>query len=409
MASVSNDPNGKKRILFKAPDGSGKRISLRLGKITKKSAEAVARYIQALLDAKIAGIAPPSDAAAWLSGISDNLRDKLVQFGVVEGKLNSSKETITLEDHLKSYRLKRKDVQPGTYLNWGHTCRSLLNYFGHKRLLCSITEGEAEDWQRWLSTGAAREHRYGSKDAASGLSPATIGKRTQNAIQFFKDAVKRGLILKNPFEGLKCKKATNKKRQFFVTREMAYAVLETIPDIELKLIFALARFAGLRVPSEYIGLRWEHIDWQNGRMLIHVPKLRHIEGKETRLVPIFPELRPYLELVWDKAELGAEFVITGYRKSQTNLRTQINRYIVQAGLKPWPKTFVNLRASMATELATHFPSHVEAEWVGHSEKIAKDHYLQVTEEDFNKAINGFGKVAQKAAQQVSALSGMEFK
>ena len=77
MASVSNDPNGKKRILFKAPDGSGKRISLRLGKITKKSAEAVARYIQALLDAKIAGIAPPSDAAAWLSGISDNLRDKL--------------------------------------------------------------------------------------------------------------------------------------------------------------------------------------------------------------------------------------------------------------------------------------------------------------------------------------------
>ena len=105
----------------------------------------------------------------------------------------------------------------------------------------------------------------------------------------------------------------------------------------------------------------------------------------------------------------AEFFITLYRKSQTNLRTQINRYIVQAGLKPWPKSFVNLRASMATELATHFPSHVEAEWVGHSEKIAKDHYLQVTEEDFNKAINGFGKVAQKAAQQVSALSGMEFK
>ena len=96
----------------------------------------------------------------------------------------------------------------------------------------------------------------------------------------------------------------------------------------------------------------------------------------------------------------AEFFITLYRKSQTNLRTQINRYIIQTGLKPWPKTFLNLRASISTELIDKFPAQIEADWVGHSEKIAMDHFLQVTEDHFKKAIAGFEQVAQKRRPSV---------
>ena len=47
-------------------------------------------------------------------------------------------------------------------------------------------------------------------------------------------------------------------------------------------------------------------------MVIHSPKTEHC-GKATRLVPIFPELRPYLEEAWDAAEPGAEFVISSPR------------------------------------------------------------------------------------------------
>ena len=39
MASIVNDPNGRKRILFVAPDG--KRKTIRLGKIDRKSAESI--------------------------------------------------------------------------------------------------------------------------------------------------------------------------------------------------------------------------------------------------------------------------------------------------------------------------------------------------------------------------------
>src|SRR6478735_9268741 len=71
--------------------------------------------------------------------------------------------------------------------------------------------------------------------------------------------------------------------------------------------------------------------------------------------------------------------------SNSNLRTQLNRIIKAAGLTPWAKLFQNLRASRATELAAEHPGHVAAAWLGHSNKIADDHYRQVTDADFDRA------------------------
>jgi len=76
VASIANDPGGRKRILFVAPDESRKAI--RLGKCDRKSAEAVARRVEALLAAKIGGQPVPRDTAVWLAGIGTALRDKLV-------------------------------------------------------------------------------------------------------------------------------------------------------------------------------------------------------------------------------------------------------------------------------------------------------------------------------------------
>ena len=71
-------------------------------------------------------------------------------------------------------------------------------------------------------------------------------------------------------------------------------------------------------------------------------------------------------------ELEPTYVITRYRDTGANLRTQLNRYIVAAGLTPWEKPFQNLRVSRATELAEEYPSHLAAAWLGHSEKIADE-------------------------------------
>lgn len=78
-----------------------------------------------------------------------------------------------------------------------------------------------------------------------------------------------------------------------------------------------------------------------------------------------------------------------------NLRTQFNRILKRAGLKPWPRLFHALRASRETELAKEFPIHVVTAWLGNTPRIAMKHYLMTTEDDFSKAV---GRLVEKAVQ-----------
>ena len=86
-----------------------------------------------------------------------------------------------------------------------------------------------------------------------------------------------------------------------------------------------------------------------------------------------------------------------------NLRTQFQRIIKRAGLKPWPRLFHNLRASRETELAAEHSLHVVTAWMGNTPRIAAKHYLMVTDADFakalQKAVHETPKALQKAVQQ----------
>ena len=98
-----------------------------------------------------------------------------------------------------------------------------------------------------------------------------------------------------------------------------------------------------------------------------------------RFCPIFPELRKLLDEAFELAPDGAVYC-QRYRRGQ-NLGTQMNRIIEAAGVKPWPKTFVNLRSSRRT----CFPNHVINQWLGHSKEVAEKHYLQITPQHWELA------------------------
>ena len=154
-------------------------------------------------------------------------------------------------------------------------------------------------------------------------------------------------------------------------------------------------------------MKWSDVDCQRSRMRVYSSKTEHHEGGESRLVPIFPELLPYLRDVFEDAEPGSEYVITRYRAHNVNLRTQLQRIIAKAGLKSWPKLFQNLRSTRETELAERWPEHVVCAWIGNSRVVAREHYLQVTEEHFDKAAMVTDRtdgVAQNPTQQMSELS-----
>lgn len=115
-------------------------------------------------------------------------------------------------------------------------------------------------------------------------------------------------------------------------------------------------------------------------------------------MPIFPELRPYLEEARELGDPGAVYVIARYRDSNKNLRMRMMRIIRRAGLQPWPKLFQNLRATRETELTKEFPIHVVCAWIGNTEMIAAKHYLQVPDHYFESAAKGGAESGARAVQ-----------
>ncbi len=199
-------------------------------------------------------------------------------------------------------------------------------------------------------------------------------------------------------------------RQCFVGMVTINPLLE-LANPNWRIIIAPSRLGGLRCPTEVLSLEWRHINWDKNLMTVISPKTERYEGKESRTVPIFKELRPYLEEAWEQMAEGQTHVVGGnyIATSQgpsgwkaTNLRTTFEKLIRRASLEPWAKPFHNLRSSRETELLDEFPLHVVAKWMGHDAKVSLKHYPQITESHFSKAIGAKSKaIAEKSARSTT--------
>ena len=361
---------------FKSP--AGERCTLRLGKISDRNALRFCEKLEQFVSTVGAGQPLDPELVAWLEKLSDEHKAKLAGWGLYAAQKRV--EVPTVGAFVENYVTLRTDVKGGTATFYGHTKRNLIAFFGADKRLAEITAGDADEFRLWLLK---------PKDAGGQeLSEATTKRRCGMASQFFRAAVRKEFIDRNPFEGTGGVVKSNKARQYFVPYADAMKIIEACPDNEWRLIVALSRFGGLRTPSEHYGLRWDGIDWDRGRMLVRSPKTEHHEGGDERWVPIFPEIRPYLDrawVEWQELESGSQFVLAKYR-NQANLRTRFKKIITRAGLIPWQKLFQNLRSTRQTELAAKYPLHVVCAWLGNKAAVAAEHYLQTTEADFARAV-----------------------
>lgn len=376
MASIATDPNGRRRILFVASDG--KRRTVRLGPASQKDAEHVRRRVEALVSASILGNAPDDETSRWLVSLSDPAYARLAAVGLVKARQSTS---VSVGVFVDAYLAERKDLKPGTLIVMRQARRWLASFLGEDKPLQTVTAADADAYRAWL---------LGEKRAK-----ATVVKWCRYARHYFEVARRRKLITENPFAHIGGSIRGNAARRVFVPASDVLKVMEAAPDPQWRLLIALARWGGLRIPSEALALTWRDVDFAGRRFIVRASKTEHHADGGIRVVPMFPELVEHFQTVFDAAPAGSIHVITRYRGVGKNLRTQLVRYITAAGLKPWPKPWQNLRASRATELADEFPSHVYASWLGHTEAIADEFYRQVTDTHFIRAL---GSAAQFPAQ-----------
>jgi len=229
----------------------------------------------------------------------------------------------TLAAFIDNYIAGRSDVTERRLGKFKNTKARLIEFFGDVKLQ-TVTPGGADDYARWL---------------LAQLAPATANKECQIAAQFFRYAYRKELIERNPFDGVVVGKATNDDRRVFVSRDVIQRVLDKCPNWQWRTVVALARYGGLRCSSEIALLKWSDILWDAERFTVTSPKTKRY-GKASRVVPLFPELRPFLDEAFSMAAEGEKWVVPMLGGDACkNLGTTFRKIVGRAGVEAWVKPF----------------------------------------------------------------------
>lgn len=221
----------------------------------------------------------------------------------------------------------------------------------------------------------------------SGLASTTAAKRLQTIKAFGQWLVDAEYLEENPFDPISPGRGkTFDASKEFISITVFNQVLETVKSPEWRTLLVLARYGGLRIPSEIYRLMWIDVKWSTKELAIQKAKT------EPRVCPLFApmerELRALRETL-DSLEIETPFVFGRWTlDAKTNLRAGLDRIIKRAGCDPWPRSFHNLRASRCTELIYEkgFTHKEVAKYMGNSPAVIMEHYEVGRQEHLKKIL-----------------------
>ena len=349
-----------------------------------------------------------------INNLPTALRKLLADKGLIEAR-----QTRSVSDFLYALRDERTDLESNTIKAWNTAIKKLVAKFGDM-LLHNVTHEKAALFRADLV-----KHRQSNGEP---YSEAYISKLIQLSREFFDEAKNRKLIDENPFQNVETGCQVNKDKWHIISDDeynglfLGCGIVYDVACAKAKkndkakknlafilglakgrLIIALGQ-AGLRIPSELVGLRRSEIDWENNCFVVHSPTTKR-KGKSKRIVPIFDldkpqiKLRQYLLEALKEAPESEERIFPAIQPNSSNIMGKWLRAVAKHGnVALWPDPFKNMRRTCEMALLKNgfHPYECEA-WVGHTGDVADKHYRQVTDERIAKAV---GKIA--ATNQYSA-------
>jgi integrase len=339
MASLYKDPRSGTYVI-QFFDHEGIRRTLRTGVTDRQGAEHIRWHIDNLLAAKRAAIPLPAATAEWLGRIDAQFRAKLETLGLVEPRAERCVPTLgQLIDEFIEYQKPR--VKPQTLKVFYQATRRLLTCLQADTPIDRIAPGDADKvYQEFKSQ----------------LAQSTANKHVAIVRSIFNFACEREYIAKNPFRHIRGLQVIgdSKRRQYIPTKQVRQ-LLGKIPDPELQLVIVLARWCGLRIPSEIRELRWRDVLWDKNRIIVRSPKTEHHAGKGIRMPKLFPIVRRHLKAL-RRLRPDARPDDHVFRSAVRNdPYLLLCLYCRKQGIKLWTKFFTNLRASCATDLRERLP------------------------------------------------------
>ena len=360
MASLNKTPLG---FTVQVICEDGKRRSIALGHLTRQQAQTIRQHIEHIVLTKKSGLPLDSATQRWLNRTGDELYGRIAHAGIIKRRTTSRLDSY-LEQWIKAMSPGHADT---TVSAWEHVREALVEFFGADFKINHITQDEVRRWREWqLSLHADN----------------TVRRRIGFCRQMFRKSVKERQLTENPFDGFPTT-VIGWLKEYFITNEKAQAILAKCPDHHWRLYFALARYGGLRIPSEIRGLRWSDVNWEDGVIRVLSPKTKRFPNQAERKIPLFKTLEPHLLESFQQATPGDDYLLPViFRRGWA--KDGLKQIIRDAGFTVWQRLHSNLRSSRQAELLKKYLPHVVAAWMGHSEAVALRHYSQVTPDDMQE-------------------------
>ena len=361
-----------------------KSMTIRLGNRSKESAEEISGHIDHLLECYRYGTEPKPETKSWLQNAEEKLVGKLAKLGLCNATNNPLVERC-VADYIER---KKIDWHGSTENNFRQVERLLVERFENRRM-SQVSVADAKDYWSWMRS--VKKH-----------SDNTARKHFQRTRQIFDDAVERDIIPKNPFRIKEIKVSVGVAEKQYVEESTIEAIVDSLPEdkLEWKLLFKLARYLGLRMPSEIRELTIEDVDWGTNTITLKSPKTKRY-GKGTRRVPIFVEIEEALLKQIESLPDGSVHLFPKLRQG-SNLSTMAKRYVEKARVDVWPEFWNSLRASRETDLMDSHGLRRACAWIGNNATTAMRHYSLMRECDFID--EGLGSKATRKATRHDAES-----
>ena len=382
MASIVNDKSKRGYLirLTERESPTGKRVKITCSGYTKKQTQQVLVHVENIIVSRHSKLTLEQATAEWIGTLQGPIRKRLEDLGLIESVKQPTNETLV--NYMTAYIKKRTDIANSTRQTFNRSLHFTHLFFGDRKLL-TLTAGDAKDFGRWL-------REPGRKNAAEGLAENTARKMIDKLKTVFNAAIDNEILTKNPFKGIATSINANEEKQQFIQAKTVRDAIMHAPDAEFAAIIALARFGGLRTPSEFRHLKHGHFVMaaETPTFTIYCQKTVHT-GKKTRVAPVFTELRPYLAAIIssDPAKTD-QFVFSDRHRlcSDANIYNTLSRVLKNAGIEQWPDLWRNLRASRESELLQqNYNIKDVCLWLGNTPQVVVDHYLRSDPESLRKA------------------------
>ncbi|HEV2236522.1 MAG TPA: tyrosine-type recombinase/integrase [Ktedonobacterales bacterium] len=164
---------------------------------------------------------------------------------------------------------KAPDLAPKTAVTWEGFMRLHLVPAFHRTPLTKLSPQQVQRaYAMWREQG---------------LSSTTVGHLHAVLKHALSDAIRLGLMARNPLDAIKRPKA-NQREMRVLTEAQAQTLIAACQHERLGALIVMALSTGMR-QGEMLGLRWKDVDLDGHRLRVHV-NLQHVKGADGITRPI---------------------------------------------------------------------------------------------------------------------------